>query len=135
MARVSARDQRRTDLGGFARVRDEGLTLPRVEAIVRHDGAPGLTLDGRFLAALAVHRSAEPATLVVRVGSEQRAALLAEAADIYYVTPYYERQPVVLARLARLDRQALRDLLAMSWRLTAAKATRRTASTEIPDGH
>ena len=51
-------------------------------------------------------------------------ALLDEAADTYYVTPYYEPHPVVLVRLARIDRDALRDLLAMARRATLQKAGR-----------
>ena len=43
---------------------------------------------------------------------EERAWLLEElSADTYYMTDYYRRLPVVLARLPRLDRDALRDLL------------------------
>ena len=42
---------------------------------------------------------------------EAWAALLDEAPDTYHVTEYYQRHPVVLARLARLDANALRDLL------------------------
>jgi hypothetical protein len=32
------------------------------------------------------------------------------------------RYPLVLVRLSRIDRDALRDVLAMSWRLTLPKA-------------
>ncbi len=74
------------------------------------------------MAGLATHRSAERDTLVVRVGLDERESLLAEAPATYYVTDHYRRHPVVLVRLSHIDRQALRDLLAMSWRLTSAKA-------------
>ena len=74
------------------------------------------------MAGLAMHPSAEPATLVVRVGFEERAYLLEDAPDTYYLTDYYRSHPVVLVRLSRIDRDALRDLLSVSWRLTVAKA-------------
>ena len=46
--------------------------------------------------------------------------------ETYYLTDYYRPYPIVLVRLSRLDRDALRDLLSVSWRLTLAKAgTRR----------
>jgi len=48
--------------------------------------------------------------------------LLEDAPDTYYLTDYYRRYPVVLVRLARLEHDALRDVLSVSWRLTAAKA-------------
>ena len=74
------------------------------------------------MAGLATHRSAEPKTLVVRVGFEERKWLLEDAPETYYVTDYYRRYPVVLVRLSRIDRDALRDVLSVSWRLTLAKA-------------
>ena len=77
------------------------------------------------MAGLATHRSAEPNTLVVRVNLEERTLLLNEAPETYYVTDYYRRYPVVLVRLSRIDRDALRDLLSVSWRLTSAKVRQR----------
>lgn len=108
----------------FARVRSVGLALPGVEAATRYDGSALLKMGGCFMAGLATHASAEPDSLVVRSGFEEREWLLDDAPDTYYVTDYYRKYPVVLARLSRLDRDALRDLLKVSWRLTAAKSRR-----------
>lgn len=99
-----------------------GLALPDVEAARKHDGSPVLKVGGCFMAGLATHRSAEPDTLVVRAGVEEREWLLEDAPEIYYVTDYYRRHPVVLVRLSRIDRDALRDVLSGSWRLTLPKA-------------
>lgn len=74
------------------------------------------------MAALASHPSAEPGTLVVRMNLEDRKGLLEDAPETYYVTEYYERHPVVLARLSQLNRDALHDLLSVSRRLTLDKA-------------
>ena len=106
----------------FDLVRSVGLTLPGVEAATRYDGAPVLKVGGAFMAGLATHESAEPGTLVVRADAEERQYLLDEAPDIYYLTDYYRKHPVVLARLSRLDREALHDLLSVSRRLTLPKA-------------
>jgi hypothetical protein len=70
------------------------------------------------------HASAEPATLVVRSGEEEREWLLADAPDTYYLTDYYRPHPVVLARLSHLNRAALRDLLSVSWRLAVGRRAR-----------
>lgn len=105
----------------FATVREVGLALPGVEAATKYDGSPVLKVGGSFMAGLATHPSAEPETLVVRVTFEDRAWLLEDAPDIYYVTDYYRRYPVVLARLSRMDPRALRDLLSGSRRLALAK--------------
>jgi hypothetical protein len=106
----------------FERVREVGLALPDVEATTKYDGSPVLKVGGCFMAGLATHRSAEPETLVVRVGFEEREWLLADAPQTYYVTDYYRSHPVVLVRLARIDRGALHDVLSVSRRLTLAKA-------------
>ena len=102
-----------------------GLALPDVEATTKYDGSPVLKVGGTFMAGLTTHRSAEPETLVVRVGFEERECLLEDAPETYYLTDYYRRHPVVLVRLSRIDRDALRDLLSVSWRLTLPKARKR----------
>jgi len=114
-----------TPVNTFKLVRTVGLALPDVEATTKYDGSPVLKVSGSFMAGLATHRSVEPETLVVRIGLEERAWLLEDAPETYYVTDYYRRYPVVLVRLSRIDRDALRDLLSVSWRLALAKARHR----------
>ena len=109
----------------FAIVRDLGLAWPDVQAGTKYDGSPLLTCRGCFMAGLAMHASAEPDSLVVRVDPETRPWLLDEAADTYYLTAHYEPHPVVLVRFARIDREALHDLLATSRRATLLKSPRR----------
>jgi hypothetical protein len=110
----------------FDRVTRVGLELPGVEPAVRYDGTPQLKVAGCFMAGLATHPSAEPDTLVVRADPAERHWLLDEAPETYYLTEHYRKYPIVLARLSRLDRAALRDLLAASRRLTLAKPAART---------
>ena len=114
-----------TPADAFETVRTVGLALPDVEAATRYDGSPVLKVGGAFMAGLATHRSAEPETLVVRVGVEERTCLLEDAPETYYLTDYYRSHPVVLVRLSRVDRDTLRDLLSVSWRLTLLKARKR----------
>lgn len=105
----------------FEPVRALGLALPGVAAATKYDGSPILRVGGSFMAGLALHPSAEPATLVVRADVEMRQSLLDDAPETYYLTDYYRRHPVVLVRLSRVDRDALRDLLSVSRRLTLAR--------------
>lgn len=105
----------------FSAVRTVALSLPGVEATTRYDGSPVLKVGGMFMAGLATHPSAEPNTLVVRADVDERDGLLEDAPDVYYLTDYYRKYPLVLARLPRIDRDALHDLLAVSRRLTLAK--------------
>ncbi len=116
---MSARRRKTTD--PFDVVRAIGLTLPGVEAGIRYDGSPVLKWGGAFMAGLAQHHTAEAATLVLRMSVEERQLLLDEAPETYYITDYYERYPLVLVRLSRVDAHALRDLLSVSWRMTLEK--------------
>jgi hypothetical protein len=109
----------------FDVVKAVGLSLPNVEATIRYDGSPVLKAAGCFMAGLASHRSAEPGTLVVRMGLDEREWLLEDAPHTYYVTDYYLPYPLVLVRLSSVDREALHDLLSTSWRLTMEKARKR----------
>lgn len=109
----------------FDIVRTVGLTLPDVEATTKYDGSPVLKVDGIFMAGLATHSSAEPDTLVVRAGLEDRERLVEDAPETYYLTDYYRSYPLVLVRLSRVEPDALHDLLSVSWRMTTAKARRR----------
>ena len=83
------------------------------------------------MAGLATHPSAERGTLVVRVDFEERLGLLEDAPDTYYLTDYYRPHPVVLVRLSRIDRDALRDLLSMALRHTLKKARRKRPAQHI----
>jgi hypothetical protein len=116
----------------FVTVRKVGLTLPDVEATTRYDGSPVLKAGGVFMAGLASHPSAEPGTLVVKMAFDEREALLEDAPETYYLTDSYRPHPVVLVRLSRIDPDALRDLLSIAWRLTAASTRQRRPGINKP---
>ena len=122
---MKRRPNEQTPADPFEMVRTVGLALPEVEATTRYDGSPVLKAGGTFMAGLASHRSAEPGTLVVRVSLEERDYLIEDAPETYYVTDYYRSYPLVLVRLSRIDRDALRDVLSVSRRLAMAKARKR----------
>ena len=77
--------------GAFDIVRTVGLALPDVEATTKYDGSPVLKVDGMFMAGLATHPSAEPDTLVVRAGLEEREGMEANR-------PPLETTSIALAR-------------------------------------
>jgi hypothetical protein len=72
---------------------------------------------GKLLACLAVHKSVEPNSLVVKLPAEERDRLLAEQPRTYYVTDHYARNAVVLVRLSEIDGNSLRSLLERACRL------------------
>jgi hypothetical protein len=108
---------------GFDAVREIALGLPGVEEGTTY-GSPAFKIDGKMFACLAVHRSAEPNTLVIRMGFDERDGLIAEEPKTYYLTDHYVDYPCVLVRLARVRHDALRDLLLMGWRFVSAVKSR-----------
>jgi len=115
----------------FEAVRALGREFPDLEESTMY-GSPALKLGKRLVACLAIHRSAEPGSLVVRTDFEQRAALLAEDPETYYVTDHYLNHPTVLVRLARVQPDQLRDLLAAARHCVLADAQRLSKKTRPP---
>src|ERR1700691_4310921 len=111
----------------FDTVRKIALRLPGVEASTAW-GAPALKVRGKLLACVPTHRSAEPGSLVVRVGFDDRAELLAAAPDVYYVTDHYLGDSAVLVRLSRVTPDLLWDLLGMAHKFVTAQEPRRSPS-------
>lgn len=105
----------------FDIVREIGLALPDVEDSTMY-GKLALKVRGKLLTCLAIHKSAEPDSLVVRIDFEQRAGLLAEAPETYYLTDHYRNYAAVLVRLSRIRIDELRDLLSASWRFVTSEA-------------
>jgi hypothetical protein len=111
----------------FDTVRNIGLTLSGVEESTAY-GFPALKLHGQLLACVPANRSAEPNSLVVRVDFDDRAQLLAEDPNVYYVTDHYVGYNAVLVRLSCIDHDTLRDLLGMAHKfVTRTTAPRRPA--------
>ena len=108
----------------FETVRNIGLALPGVEESTTY-GVSSLKVGGKLLTCPAINKSAEPGSIVVRVTFDQRDELIGEAPDIYYVTDHYVNYPSVLVRLSRIDPDALRGLLRMSWDYVTSQATRK----------
>jgi hypothetical protein len=104
-------------------VREWARDFPDVEEGTMY-GSPAVKLGKRLVACVAVHRSAEPGSLVVRTDFEERAALLAEDPGTYYVTDHYVNHPLVLVRLGRVQEDQLRDLLGAARRFVLAGAAR-----------
>ena len=95
-------------------------------------GTPALKVRGTWFACIPTNRSAEPGSLAIRVDFEQRDELIAAEPETYYVKDHYAAYPCVLVRLARINHDALRDLLTMAWRAASATASKRPARRRSP---
>ena len=98
------------------------MALPGVEESTAY-GAPALKIRGKLLACVPTHHSAESGSLMVRVGFEDRAVLLAAAPDAYYVTDHYLNYNAVLVRLSSVTPDVLRALLGMAYKFVTSHDT------------
>jgi hypothetical protein len=110
---------RRRKILSFDDVRRVGLTLPDVEEGTAW-GVPALRVKGKVLTCTAMHRSAEPGSIVVMVPFDKRDEMIAGDPDVYYLRDHYVAHPCVLVRLSRIREDALRDLLLMANRYVVA---------------
>lgn len=111
----------------FETVCEMGLALPDVERSTAWR-SPALKVNGRLMAVVPTHKSAEPNSVGICIPIEQRDELIAAAPDIYYVKPHYVNYAVVLVRMPRIHVDALRDLVRMSWQFVSRKPRARTTS-------
>ena len=111
---------------GFETVEAIGRTLPDVE-ITTTWGSPALKVRGRMFVCIASNKAAEPNTLVAMMDFPDRDALIADDPEVYYLKDHYLGYPCVLARLSRIRRDALRDLVIGGHRFMSASPRSRSA--------
>jgi hypothetical protein len=108
----------------FAAVERIGRALPDVEVTTAW-GQPALKVRGKMFVCMASHKSAEPNSLVVMMPVADRDALVEDDPATYYLKQHYVNYPCVLARLARIRPDALRDLVVGAHRFVNASARRK----------
>jgi hypothetical protein len=100
----------------FDDVREIALSMPEVEETTAY-GMPAFKAGKTRFAGQPIPRSdVDPNSLGVSVSFEERARLIAARPDVYYVTEHFANYPAVLARLANMRRDELRELLGSAWR-------------------
>jgi hypothetical protein len=97
-------------------VRELALALPGVEEGTSY-GTPAFRVGKGFVCRF--HQDGE--SLVVPLDLDDREILVRVDPESFYFTDHYRNYPYVLARLATVDRDALRDLMEEAWRRQAPK--------------
>ena len=102
------------------------ITFDTVRAIARElpgavEGTSYGTPAFRVGKSLFVRQHQDGESLVVKIDFDQRAMRMRVDPGTFYITDHYLNYPVMLVRLAAVDRDDLRDLLEESWRLSAPK--------------
>jgi hypothetical protein len=112
---------------GFDRAIAIARTLPDVEVTTAW-GASALKVRGKMFACVAINKSAEPNSMVVRMDMAQRDLLIEEEPATYYLTDHYVGYPCVLVRLSRVSPEALGDLIRGAHRLVSASPSARRST-------
>lgn len=99
-------------------VRKLGLKLPNVEESMSY-GTPALKVKGRLFVRL--HQDLDK--IVVAVPFDRREEMMAADPKTYFITNHYREYPWILVSLARVNADALPDLVNLAYRsaLTAKK--------------
>jgi len=105
----------------FEAVRKIALGLDGVEESTSY-GTPAFKIRGELIARLRPDLDA----LVVRMGFEERAELMRDDPETYFITDHYLNYPWILVRLDRVESDAMRDLLMGARRAAAATKPRST---------
>ena len=90
-------------------------TLPGVEVGIWY-GTIGLKVAGKGFARL---RTEAEGGLVLMCSLDEKQRLLESGEPAYYTTPHYDGYGSIIVNLARVDRDALRELIVQSWRMKA----------------
>ncbi len=101
----------------YETVRELARELPNVEESTSY-GTPALKVKKKLLARL----KEDGKTLVLRVSFDERDILMQAEPETFFITDHYLGYPAVLAKLPRIGRRQLRDVLAMSWRFVTGKS-------------
>jgi hypothetical protein len=103
----------------FDNVRKILNSFEEVEEKTIH-GSPALYVRGKLVVCPAIHKSAEPNSIMVSLSTEKRSSLLKADPGVYYITEHYAKYSNVLVRLERINDKALQELLIISWQFASA---------------
>jgi hypothetical protein len=83
-------------------------------------GQPAFKVGGKLFVWMSPDRAAAGA-LAVRVDPDEKPLLIETSPDVYFQTPHYQGEPIVLVRMERIDAEELRDRIEDWWLLRAPK--------------
>ena len=75
----------------------------------RHFGKPAIFIGDEFLTRI---HDKEEAVVVITSSLEMRDVMLEAEPGLFYIIAHYRNRPALLARLSKLDRKTLKQLLA-----------------------
>ena len=103
----------------YETIRRLGLTLPSVQEGSSY-GTPALKVKGKLFVRL--HQDLDK--IVLPVPFDRREEMMALDPETYFITDHYREYPYLLVSLARVQPEALPDLLNLAYR-TALKPKKR----------
>ena len=93
------------------------MALPQVEEAIAW-GKPGFKAFGKFLTRV---RREDQSIVLTGVNFDEREMLMEAEPETFHITAHYKDYPSVLARLATVDPDTVRNMLLRRWRAVAPK--------------
>jgi hypothetical protein len=100
----------------FETARAIASSLPGVEESTSY-GTPAFRVGKKLFARF--HQDGE--SLVLRVGLDEREALMRSDPKAFFITDHYRSEPYVLVRLRSVSKRKLKEVLRYAWRLRAPR--------------
>lgn len=101
------------------KVREIALALPGVMERPSYDGVPSWRTKPRIFACM----RDDPDALVVWVEDlDEKRHLIETQPDIFFTTPHYDKEPIVLVNLDAVDADRAAELITESWLIRAPKS-------------
>jgi hypothetical protein len=112
----------------YEQVRQFALALPNVSE-GRVYGGPSLHVGRKFLGRLREDNE----TLVLKIDLAERASLLKNDPDAFFLEDHYRQYPFILVNLLAVKPKILRRLIEQAWRMVASKRT--ISAYDSSEGH
>src|SRR5213596_3613406 len=106
----------RSAMTTYETVRELARELQDVEESTSY-GTPALKVKKKLM----VRLKEDGKTIVLLVGFDQRDILMQIDPETFFITDHYRGYPSVLAKLPRLNRRQLRDVLTMAYHYVAGR--------------
>lgn len=97
-------------------VREIALSMPEVEETTAYGMSAFKAAKRRFAGQPVERAGIDPNSLGVYMSFEERDRRIASRPDVYYLIDHFVSYPAVLVRLANINRDELREILASAWR-------------------
>ena len=110
-----------------SKARAMALALPATEERLSYRLPTYRVVGGKMFAVM----REELQSIVLKLGFDERDAMIESAPEVFYSNKHYRSYPMVLVHLSKVPTAELRKLLAQAWRLAAPRRVLKEHGDEV----